>query len=86
MFNIIGALISGLFVGALARFFYPGAVEMGWGMTSLLGVGGALIVGGLTSLSSRQGLREGFNRAGCFTSILGAMLLIYLGRHFGWSF
>ena len=86
MFNIIGALISGLCVGALARFFYPGAVEMGWGMTSLLGVGGALIVGGLTSLSSGQGLREGFNRAGCFTSILGAMLLIYLGRHFGWSF
>jgi uncharacterized membrane protein YeaQ/YmgE (transglycosylase-associated protein family) len=86
MFNIIGALISGLFVGALARFFYPGAVEMGWGMTSLLGVGGALIVGRLTSLSSGQGLREGFNRAGCFTSILGAMLLIYLGRHFGWSF
>ena len=86
MFNIIGALISGLFVGALARYFYPGAVEMGWGMTSLLGMGGALIVGVLTSLSSGQGLREGFNRAGCFTSILGAMLLIYLGRHFGWSF
>ena len=86
MFNIIGALISGLFVGALARFFYPGAVEMGWGMTSLLGMGGALLIGMLTSLSSGQGLREGFNRAGCFTSILGAMLLIYLGRHFGWSF
>lgn len=86
MFNIIGALISGLFVGALARYFYPGAVEMGWGMTSLLGMGGALLVGVLTSLSSGQGLREGFNRAGCFTSILGAMLLIYLGRHFGWSF
>ena len=86
MFNIIGALISGLFVGALARYFYPGAVEMGWGMTSLLGMGGALLAGVLTSLGSGQGLREGFNRAGCFTSILGAMLLIYLGRHFGWSF
>ena len=86
MFNIIGALISGLFVGALARLYYPGAVEMGWGMTSLLGMGGALLIGVLTSMSSGQGLREGFNRAGCFTSILGAMLLIYLGRHFGWSF
>ncbi len=86
MFNIIGALISGLLVGALARYFYPGAVEMGWGMTSLLGMGGALLVGVLTSLGSGQGLREGFNRAGCFTSILGAMLLIYLGRHLGWSF
>lgn len=28
MINIIGAIISGLIIGALARFFYPGAVEM----------------------------------------------------------
>lgn len=30
MFNLIGAVFSGLFIGALARFFYPGAVDMGW--------------------------------------------------------
>ena len=30
MFNIIGMIISGLIVGVLARFFYPGAVSMGW--------------------------------------------------------
>lgn len=85
MFNLIGALFTGLFVGALARWFYPGAIEMGWLMTSLLGVGGALIAGALGSIGTGQSLREGFNRAGCLTSILGAMALIFIGRHFGWS-
>lgn len=86
MINVIGAIISGLCVGALARFFYPGAVEMGWGMTMLLGVGGSLVVGLLTSSRTGHGLREGFNRAGCFGSVLGAMLLIFIGRLLGWGF
>ena len=60
MLNIIGAIISGLFVGALARFFYPGDVPMGWGMTILLGVGGSLLAG----LIANRGAGNGFNRAG----------------------
>jgi uncharacterized membrane protein YeaQ/YmgE (transglycosylase-associated protein family) len=85
MFNIIGIIFSGLFVGLLARFFYPGAVEMGFWLTTALGVGGALFVGVLTSLTTDQGLKEGFNRAGCFSSLLGAMLLIFIGRQMGWG-
>jgi uncharacterized membrane protein YeaQ/YmgE (transglycosylase-associated protein family) len=85
MFNLIGALISGLIVGGLARFFYPGPVEMSWGMTMLFGIGGALLVGLLTSLTSKQGLKEGFNRAGCFGSMIGAMALIWLARTYGWG-
>lgn len=83
MFNLIGAIISGLIVGALARFFYPGAVEMGWGLTSLLGIGGALVAGLFTSWTTGEGVREGFNRAGCLASIVGAMLLIFIGRQLG---
>jgi uncharacterized membrane protein YeaQ/YmgE (transglycosylase-associated protein family) len=86
MLNIIGIIFSGLFVGVLARYFYPGAVEMGFWMTVLLGVGGALVVGVIASMSSGGGLREGFNRAGCFSSLLGAMLLIFIGRQLGWGF
>ena len=85
MFNLIGALVSGLIIGALARFFYPGAVEMGWGLTSLLGVGGALVVGLFSSWSTGEGVREGMSRAGCLGSVLGAMLLIWLGRMLGWG-
>ena len=84
MLNLIGALISGLVVGALARWLYPGAVEMSWFMTSLLGVGGALVVGLFSSWSTGAGLREGFSRAGCLGSILGAMLLNWLGLMLGW--
>ena len=56
MFNLIGAIVSGLFVGAFARFLYPGAVPMGWGMTILLGVGGSL----LASLVTTRGQIDGW--------------------------
>lgn len=75
MINIIGAIISGLVVGVLARWFYPGAIEMGWIATILLGIGGSLLAGLITSRGDSQ-----FNRAGCLASILGAMALIFIGR------
>ena len=43
MLNIIGAIVAGLIVGGLARFFYPGEVEMGWLSTIALGIGGSLL-------------------------------------------
>jgi uncharacterized membrane protein YeaQ/YmgE (transglycosylase-associated protein family) len=81
MLNIIGAIVSGLVIGVLARFFYPGAVDMGWIMTILLGVAGSLLAGLVTSRGS-----SGFNRAGCLASILGAIVLIFIGRLLGWHF
>ena len=78
MLNIIGAIVSGLIVGALARFFYPGEVDMGWLATIGLGVGGALLAGLVTSRG-----RAGFHRAGCLASIVGAMALILIGRLLG---
>jgi len=75
MINIIAAIISGLIVGVLARFFYPGPVAMGWMATILLGVGGSLIAGLVTSRGSAE-----FHRAGFLASILGAIALIFIGR------
>ncbi len=80
MFNIIGAIISGLVIGVLARFFYPGAVEMGWLATILLGIGGSLLAGLVTSRGNRE-----FSRAGCLASIVGAVVLIFVGRLIGWG-
>lgn len=85
MMNLISALISGLIVGALARFFYPGPVDMSLSKTMLFGVGGAILVGALTSLTSKQGFKEGFNRAGCLGSVIGAMALIWVARYYGWG-
>ncbi|CDO35512.1 MULTISPECIES: GlsB/YeaQ/YmgE family stress response membrane protein [Novosphingobium] len=78
MLNIIGAIISGLVIGVLARFFYPGAVDMGWIATILLGIGGSLVAG----LVSSRGQSD-FSRAGCLASIIGAIVLIFLGRLLG---
>jgi uncharacterized membrane protein YeaQ/YmgE (transglycosylase-associated protein family) len=81
MLNIISAIVSGLFIGALARFFYPGQVQMGWLMTILLGVAGSLLAGLVTNRG-----RRGFQPAGCLASIVGAIALIFLGRMLGWHF
>lgn len=78
MLNIVGAIITGLIVGALARFFYPGPVDMGWLATILLGIGGSLLAGLITS----RGRRE-YSRAGCLASIVGAIVLILIGRLLG---
>lgn len=75
MLNLIGAAISGLVVGALARWFYPGPVEMGWIATILLGVAGSLAAGWVTTRG-----RAGLQPAGCLASVLGAIVLIFIGR------
>jgi uncharacterized membrane protein YeaQ/YmgE (transglycosylase-associated protein family) len=75
MLNILGAIVSGLVIGALARFFYPGAVEMGWLWTIGLGIAGSLLAGFIATRG-----RAGFQRAGCLASVVGAMALILLGR------
>lgn len=81
MLTIIGAIVSGLIVGVLARFFYPGVVPMGWLATIGLGIAGSLFAGLVTSRG-----RAGFYPAGCLASILGAMALIFIGRLLGWHF
>ncbi len=73
--NIFGAIVTGLVVGALARLFYPGAIEMGWIATVLLGVCGSLLAG----LVFHRGRGE-FHRGGCLSSILGAMALILIAQ------
>jgi uncharacterized membrane protein YeaQ/YmgE (transglycosylase-associated protein family) len=84
MFNVIGAIFSGLVIGALARFLYPGPVQMGWLMTIILGLGGSLVAGLITASRARGGLRGGYQRAGCLASVVGAMALIFLGHTLGW--
>ena len=80
MFNIVGAIVSGLVIGVLARYFYPGAVDMGWLWTIGLGIAGSLLAGLITTRGA-----SGFHRAGCLASILGAMALIFIGRAMGWG-
>ena len=43
--GILGYIIGGAVIGVLARFFKPGADPMGWIMTILLGIIGAVAGG-----------------------------------------
>jgi len=74
VFNLLSMILSGLLIGLFARWFYPGSVPMG--------IGGSLIAGLAASWRDGRPWGDGFSRAGCISSVLGAMLLIFIGRHF----
>ena len=46
--GIIGYIIGGALIGVLARFIKPGADPMGWILTIVLGIVGAVIGGQLS--------------------------------------
>jgi uncharacterized membrane protein YeaQ/YmgE (transglycosylase-associated protein family) len=74
--GFVWTVIVGLIVGALARWFMPGAQNMGWIMTSLLGIGGS-IVGGFVSSLIWKSPDGKFRPAGWIMSVLGAMVLLW---------
>ena len=45
MSGIIGTIIVGLIVGAIARFLLPGEQKMGWILTCVLGIAGSFLAG-----------------------------------------
>lgn len=81
MFYILRLIVVGLVIGWFGRFLYPGPVHMGWIATILLGLGGSFAGGFIAQLFTRRGGRP-VEPAGCLGSVLGAMLLIFLGRQF----
>jgi len=81
MLNVLSAIVVGLIVGVLARFFYPGAVGLGFWMTTLLGIGGSLVGGVISSLIFRSPDGK-FHPAGWIMSIIGALILLYAYLNF----
>jgi uncharacterized membrane protein YeaQ/YmgE (transglycosylase-associated protein family) len=75
MMGLIGTLIVGLIVGALARFVMPGEQKMGWIMTILLGIGGSFVA---ELIGRTLGWYKGGDAAGWIMSVLGAVLLLFV--------
>jgi uncharacterized membrane protein YeaQ/YmgE (transglycosylase-associated protein family) len=74
--NIIGWILFGLVVGAIAKFLMPGRDPGGWIVTILLGIAGSFVGGFLaTALMGRDQ-----QTAGWIGSIIGAMLLLFIYR------
>ncbi len=77
MFHIIGIMIIGLIVGALAKLIMPGRDPGGIWVTMLLGIAGSMVGGIFGRLLGFYGPNEG---AGFIISTLGAILLLALYR------
>ena len=75
IFDIIGFLIFGLVVGALARLIKPGRQKLSIAMTLLLGVIGSLIGGLIASLLGTGDIFE-LNILGAIIAIIAAVLLV----------
>ena len=75
MFAIIGFLVFGLIVGAVARLLKPGRQHLSVLMTLLLGVVGSLI-GGVVATALGTGKFTELNVLGGIVAIVAAFLLI----------
>ena len=72
---ILGAILIGLIVGALARLALPGKDPMSIPMTIGVGIGGSLIASIVVYL-----LTDGSRAPGFFASFVGAVLIMYFIR------
>lgn len=75
--NVIGWIVFGLIVGALAKLVMPGRDPGGIIVTMLLGIAGALLGG---FLGRAMGLYGPGQAAGFLMSFLGAVVLLILYR------
>jgi uncharacterized membrane protein YeaQ/YmgE (transglycosylase-associated protein family) len=75
MFQLIGFLIIGLVIGALARLFKPGKQRLSLLATLGLGCVGALIGGIVASLLGTGAITE-LNFLGFVVAVIAAVLLV----------
>ena len=75
--GIIGWIVFGLIVGAIARLLMPGRQPMGIILTMLLGIAGAFVGGFIGSTISGQQM-DLSNPSGWIGAILGSLLLLFI--------
>lgn len=75
--HLIWMVIVGFIVGALARWVYPGAINMGFWATALLGIIGSLVGGVIGGILWRSPDGK-FHPAGWILSLVGALIVLWL--------
>lgn len=73
--GIIGTIIVGLIVGAIARFVLPGEQKMGWILTCLLGMAGSV---GAGLVGQALGWYQAGQGAGWIASVVVAVVLLFV--------
>jgi uncharacterized membrane protein YeaQ/YmgE (transglycosylase-associated protein family) len=77
--GIIGWVVLGLIAGVIAKKIMPGAERIGIVITTLLGIGGALLGGFIaTALGFGDPIDEFFDLSTWLAAVLGALILLYL--------
>ena len=79
MFGILGWILFGLIVGAVAKLLMPGNDPGGFIVTILIGIVGAFIGGFVGNTIAGRGL-SGFSVWSIILAIVGAMLLLWIYR------
>ncbi len=77
MFGIIGWIIFGLIVGAVAKLLMPGKDPGGFLITSIIGMAGAVLGG---YLGRMLGMYQEGQPAGFVMAVVGAFLLLLIYR------
>jgi len=85
--DTLGTIISwaafGLVIGLIARLLYPGRQPMGFIATMILGIVGSLLGGFISYLFGFRPEAGAFNGGGWIMSIVGAMIVVWLGLFIG---
>jgi uncharacterized membrane protein YeaQ/YmgE (transglycosylase-associated protein family) len=79
MLSILGWIVFGLIVGAIAKLVMPGRDPGGMLVTILVGIAGALVAG---FLGRAMGWYQTGEPAGFIMATLGAVLLLFIYRQF----
>ncbi len=79
--SIVWMIVVGFVVGLLARYIYPGAIDLGFWMTTLLGIGGSVVGGIIGGLFSKSPDGK-FRTAGFIMSVIGSLILLWAYLNF----
>jgi uncharacterized membrane protein YeaQ/YmgE (transglycosylase-associated protein family) len=74
-YGIIGTIVVGFIVGVLAKFLHPGRDNMGFILTVILGIAGALLA---RFVGQTMGFYAGGENAGFIAALVGAIVILVI--------
>ena len=85
--GLIAWIVFGLIAGAIAQVIMPGddpggSGFMGWLITAIVGIVGAVVGGFIGSVLGFGGV-SGFNLGSFFIAVVGALILLFVWRQVG---